>query len=226
MNILVICAHPDDEVLGCGGTIARHTAGGDKVTLSFLTDGESARSTMTAERVKNRRKAAEAAASILGASATEFAQFPDNQLDTVPLLDLARHVEELGFNYAPDTVYTHHGGDLNVDHRLVFQAVLTAFRPLGADPSVESILSFEVPSSTEWSSPEIGSDFVPNHFVDISQTLDRKMAALDAYRDELRPFPHPRSSEALRALAAWRGANAGVKAAEAFMLARRIIHAK
>jgi LmbE family N-acetylglucosaminyl deacetylase len=225
MKILVICAHPDDEALGCGGTLARHAALGDKVSVCFVTDGESARATKTNEGVKKRRKAAEQAASVLGVGAVEFAQFPDNQLDTVPLLDLARHVEGLASKYAPDVVYTHHGGDLNVDHRLTFQAVLTAFRPVGAVPAVESILSFEVPSSTEWSDPAIGSSFIPNHFVDISRTLDRKMKALDAYKDEMRIFPHPRSPEALRALAAWRGASAGVTAAEAFVLVRRTIRA-
>jgi LmbE family N-acetylglucosaminyl deacetylase len=223
MKVLCICAHPDDEALGCGGTLALHAKRNDAVTVCFMTDGERARTGATAANVTGRRKAAEAACGAIGVRSLEFARFPDNQLDTVPLLELAKHVETLADRHAPDIVYTHHGGDLNVDHRLTFQAVLTAFRPTGAHGTVVSILSFEVPSSTEWSRPEIGPAFVPNHFVDISGTLDHKLAAIEAYAGEMRPFPHPRSPEALRSLAAWRGANAGVRAAEAFMLVRRVV---
>jgi LmbE family N-acetylglucosaminyl deacetylase len=226
MNILAICAHPDDEVLGCGGTLARHAAAGDQVAVCFMTDGEAARTTVAADNALNRQLAAKAAASVLGVQIADFGKFPDNRLDTIALLDLARHVEKLALEHQPDIVYTHHGGDLNVDHRLTFQAVLTAFRPLCASGAVESIISFEVSSSTEWSSPEIGLSFVPNHFVDISRTLDRKISAMECYRQEMRSPPHPRSANALRALAAWRGAASGIDAAEAFVLVRRIIRAQ
>jgi LmbE family N-acetylglucosaminyl deacetylase len=223
MNILVICAHPDDDVLGCGATLARHAAAGDHVTVCFLTDGEGARASATERHVRKRQQAAEQAASILGVQALEFGQFPDNRLDTIAMLDLARHVEGLASQFPADVIYTHHGGDLNVDHRLVFQAVMTAYRPIASHSQPETILTFEVPSSTEWSSPEVGPVFVPNHFVDVSPTLDQKLRALDAYHDEMRPFPHPRSSEVVKTLAAWRGANSGLKAAEAFTLVRRIV---
>jgi LmbE family N-acetylglucosaminyl deacetylase len=219
-DILVVAAHPDDEALGCGGAIARHAAAGDRVEIVFLADGEGARGAAAGE-VAARQAAARRAAEILGARAPRFVDLPDNRLDSVPLLDVIGRLERALNGYAPEIVYTHSGGDLNVDHRVVHQAVVTLFRPLpGA--CWGGLLAFEVPSSSEWSTPAIGPVFAPDRFVDISAFLERKMAALAAYDAEMRPFPHARSYEAVRALATWRGASAGLTAAEAFETLRWI----
>ncbi len=220
MTVLVIAAHPDDEALGCGGALARHSRQGEDVHVLFLADGVTSRDEAGEADVRERAAAAEAAARALGAKPPSFAGMPDNKLDTVPLLDEVKAVEDALGETAPDVVYTHHGGDLNVDHRIVHQAALTACRPQPGS-SVRAIYAFEVPSSTEWNdTPEV---FIPNRFVDISATLDAKMKALACYAGEMRPFPHPRSVEAIEALARWRGAAAGLEAAEAFHVIRRVV---
>lgn len=222
-NVLVVAAHPDDEVLGCGGTIARLVANGATVHVAFLADGVISRHvdvTGSAELI-SRRKAAEEACSILGAQQPSFDSLPDNQLDSVPLLQIVKIVEQLLATYKPDTILTHHGGDLNIDHRQVHNATVTACRPLPGS-MVRRLLFFEVASSTEWQASNIASAFTPNVFVDISQTLDKKLSALRAYKDEIRPWPHARSIEGVEYLARWRGASSGVAAAEAFMLGREI----
>ena len=221
-TILVIAAHPDDEVLGCGGTLANLADEGAEICLAFLADGVGARVTGTAPvipELTQRRQAAQAAARILGAASVHFDDLPDNRLDSIPLLDIVQRVEALIDRHRPATVFTHHAGDLNLDHRLVHQAVMTACRPQRGHP-VRTLLCFEVPSSTEWQPPGSGAPFTPNWFVDIGATLARKLAALDAYAAELRDWPHPRSRQGVEHLARWRGATVGCEAAEAFMLAR------
>lgn len=219
-DVLVVAAHPDDEALGCGGAVARHAAEGARVEIVFLADGEGARGAAAGD-IAARHEAARRAAEILGARPPRFVDLPDNRLDSVPLLDVIGRLERALDDYAPEIVYTHSGGDLNVDHRIVHQAVVTLFRPLpGA--RWRGLFAFEVPSSSEWSTGEIGPGFLPDRFVDVSAFLERKMAALAAYDAEMRPFPHARSYEAVRALVAWRGASAGVPAAEAFQTLRWI----
>ena len=219
-NVLAIVAHPDDEVLGAGGTLARHAAKGDAVHILFLADGVGARGNDKAA-AERRVKAARLAASALGAREPEFLGLPDNRLDGLDLLDIVQPIENAIRKIAPETIYTHHAADLNVDHGLCHRAVLTACRPLPGSP-VRRIYAMEVASSTEWSSPNLGNAFMPTHFVDISDTLQAKRRALEAYGEEMRSFPHPRSYEAVDALAAWRGASAGLRAAEAFMVVREI----
>jgi LmbE family N-acetylglucosaminyl deacetylase len=221
-NILVVAAHPDDEALGCGGTIARLAAEGCNVRLLFLADGENARSADNAGSIAERRSMAIAAAEALGAVAPTCLEFPDNRLDSVDLLDLVQPIERHADALRPDVVFTHFPGDLNVDHRLCSQAVLTAFRPVPGQ-TVRSIFAFEVPSSTEWQFGAADQGFSPNAFFDISDHLEAKRAALRAYSKEMRPYPHARSIEAVEALARWRGATIGVEAAEAFMVLRTII---
>ena len=221
-QLLVVAAHPDDEVLGCGGTIARYTAQGVQAHVIFLADGIAARKGMEAEALQQRQGAARSAADYLGIRSVSFGQFPDNRLDSVDLLDIVKTVEAAIAQYQPDTVLTHHVGDVNIDHQRVHQAVVTACRPQPGHP-VRTLLFFEVPSSTEWQPPGSASPFLPNWFVDISETLACKLAALAAYEEELRPFPHPRSAEAVEALARWRGATVGVAAAEGFVLGRRLL---
>ena len=223
--ILILAAHPDDEVLGAGGALARWSAEGAEVAAVFFADGVGARgqgSVSTDDfHVKERRQAARNAAEVLGISRVEFLDFPDNRLDTVPLLEIAQAAERWIGELRPEVVLTHHAGDLNIDHRIVHQAVMTACRPQNGHP-VRRILGFEVPSSTEWQAPGSGVPFEPNVFVDITATLDRKREALRAYAAEMREWPHPRSLQAVEHLARWRGATVGVEAAEAFVLARQI----
>ncbi len=223
-SVLVIAAHPDDEVLGCGGTIARLINEGSIVNIAFLADGVMSRGESKEEKNEDleiRRAAAKKACGILGTKSVSFRDFPDNCMDTVALLDIAKVVEALIEQYQPDTIFTHHFSDLNIDHRLTNQAVITACRPQ-QDSSVKTILSFEVPSSTEWQISGNNGIFNPNWFVDITETLDVKLSALDAYADELRDWPHPRSHKGVESLARWRGATVSMRAAEAFMLGRHL----
>jgi LmbE family N-acetylglucosaminyl deacetylase len=222
--VLVIAAHPDDEVLGCGGSIAKLSKQGAAVHIAFLADGVFSRAgdaKIKKNELIKRRLAAENACKVLGAQSVSFGEMPDNQLDTIPLLDIIGAVEKVIKKYKPNTVFTHHGGDLNVDHRLTHDAVVTACRPQ-SDNSVKTLLFYEVPSSTEWQSPNSALCFTPNWFIDISDELNLKMQALDAYHDELRSWPHPRSIKGVEHLARWRGATICVGAAEAFMLGRKI----
>ena len=219
-TILVVAAHPDDEALGCGGSIARHTAAGDRVHVVFLADGEASRDAAVSAEIHERRNAAHAAADALGISERIFLDWPDNRLDSVPLLDVVQSLETHIRRINPSIIYTHFSGDLNVDHRVATQAVMTACRPQpGAVPALRRILSFEVLSSTEWS---VAESFVPNYWVDISATLDKKISALEAYDKEIREYPHTRSYQNIRQLAGVRGASVGVEYAEAFMLLRAV----
>ena len=217
---LVVASHPDDEMLGCGATLAKLITCGTKVHVLFMTDGVGARDNNSKDR-QRRQAAAQEASKIVGLSSLTFLDFPDNQMDSVPLLEIIKQVEGHIRRLTPDTIFTHHGGDLNIDHRLANQAVFTACRPQQGQ-GVKSIFCFEVPSSTEWQSSEAALPFVPNFYIDVSQHQSKKMAALQAYADELRPWPHPRSLRAIEHLLGWRGATIGVEAAEAFMVGRLV----
>jgi LmbE family N-acetylglucosaminyl deacetylase len=223
-SILIVAAHPDDEVLGCGGTIAKLADEGAAIHVAFLADGVGSRtgdpgSLETA--LIARRTAAQKACDALGVATVAFGEFPDNRMDTIALLDVVKSIEALIAEYRPDTVFTHHAGDVNIDHQRVHHALVTACRPQHGHP-VKTLLSFEVPSSTEWQLAGSAPAFAPNWFVNISVTLDRKLVALDAYAAELRAWPHPRSRQAVEHLARWRGATIGVDAAEAFVLGRNL----
>jgi LmbE family N-acetylglucosaminyl deacetylase len=224
MRILVVAAHPDDEVLGCGGTVAAHAAAGDDVYIHILGEGATSRwterETADVSAVEALRDQAVRAGEILGAKDVVLHGMPDNRLDTIPLLEVVKLVEAAIQRVRPDVVYTHYGGDLNIDHAIVHRAVLTATRPLGTT-SVSDVLAFEVPSSTEWSFQRFGA-FSPNVFVDISDILELKLRAIACYDSEGRAFPHPRSAEALAAIAKRWGSVAGCGSAEAFELVRSI----
>lgn len=223
-SILILAAHPDDEVLGCGGTIAKLADEGSIVHVAFLADGVFSRvgaQTVQQLELKSRRAAAHNACDILGVKSVSFGDFPDNRMDTSPLLDIIQAVETLIAKHQPETVFTHHAGDVNIDHRRLHEAVVTACRPQNGH-SVKTLLCFEVPSSTEWQLPGSAPAFTPNWFVDISVTLVRKLAALEAYAEEMRAWPHPRSRQGVDHLAHWRGATVGVDAAEAFILGRQL----
>lgn len=224
-RILVVCAHPDDEVLGCGGTIARLAREGAEVHVAILGEGETSRAPrrenadrQSVEALRERSRRATAA---MGAKELHSHELPDNRFDTVPLLDIVKLVEGLVDRLQPRVIYTHHGGDLNIDHALVHRAVLTATRPLVGAP-VKEIFAFEVPSSTEWAFQSLEPVFRPTVYADISDTMEVKLEAMQCYDSEMRPFPHPRSAEALRAIARRWGSVSGLEYAEAFSLVRSI----
>ncbi|WP_203300262.1 PIG-L deacetylase family protein [Marinobacter sediminum] len=217
-TVLVVAAHTDDEALGCGGSIARHVAEGDTVYAVFLADGVTSRLDATNEELEQRNSAAESAHETLGIKKAYMLGFPDNRMDSVPLLDIVQKLESVFSEIQPQVVYTHHVGDLNVDHRVTHQAVLTVCRPVPG-VSVKEIYAFEVLSATGWNTPA-ESPFVPNVFVDISEHLEKKMEALAAYELEMRKAPHSRSLINAKRLAELRGSSIGVDAAEAMMAIR------
>ena len=250
-TVFVIAAHPDDEVIGCVVTIACHAANGDDVHILIMAEGITSRDDYEAyeayedyedyqdnkqssgdQRSKaliQLAKAAKDAGKMLGASSVELLSFPDNQMDSVLLLDVVKEIEKRIKKIQPSIVYTHHKGDVNVDHQIVNKAVVTACRPMPGQ-CVKTLLFFEVASSTEWQPGMCGANFVPDWFQNISvlaedkQTcLEKKVEALHIYDSEMRDFPHSRSIKAIGYLAKWRGASVGVDAAEAFMLGRNIL---
>jgi LmbE family N-acetylglucosaminyl deacetylase len=225
VKVLVVAAHPDDEVLGCGATAARLVQEGHEVHFSILGEGITSRhgerSEAAAAQLETLHRHAHAAAAKVGVNNLILDKLPDNRLDTVPLLDIVKIVESLIERIGPEVIYTHHRGDLNIDHEVVHRAVLTATRPVSKQP-VREIYSFEVPSSTEWAFQQFHPSFRPNVFVDVTRTLEAKVAAMSCYETEARKFPHPRSPDALRAIAVRWGSVCGCGAAEAFELVRSI----
>lgn len=226
-EVLVIAAHPDDEILGCGGTMAMHANKGDTVRVVILAEGITSRGKVR-DRESNGKKLDELRAdvhranNVLGVHSIDLHDFPDNRMDSIERLEVVKVVEQFIDKYHPDIIYTHHKGDVNVDHRRIHDAVVTACRPMPGPHRVETLLFFEVASSTEWQPPGSAAPFVPNWFINISDELDNKINALKEYEGEMRPWPHARSLKALEYLAKWRGANIGVEAAEAFVLGRHL----
>lgn len=218
-SVLAVVAHPDDEVLGCGGTLALHAARGDSVTILILGEGMRSRTAHTDEQVTALHDDARAAARELGIDDVRLEQLPDNAFDSVPLLDVVKLVEAAGDSVAPTVVYTHHPGDLNVDHGVTTRAVLTAFRPLPGTPA-RTLLSFETLSSSEWNYAPGAPRFRPQWYVDIGMVIERKVRALEAYRSEIRDYPHPRSSRGVEVASRRTGLDVGVEHAEAFELLR------
>ena len=213
--VLVIAPHALDEVLGCGGVIARYTAKGRLVhTLVLCGDGVGLDA--------RRREAAVSAAALLGSQSPRFAGFPENRSDTVPIGEVVGVIEKTISELRPSTVYVSHGGNLNIDHQTAFRATATALRPM-PESSVIELFAYEIASSTDWAPAGFGETFLPTCFVDVSQTLARKLEALQIYEFDMRPEPHARSIKALESLARTRGATVGMMAAEAFVISR-ILH--
>lgn len=225
MSILVIAAHPDDEVLGCGGTVGRLAKEGEDVFVAILGEGITSRYAQREQAdkglVKELRQRCRRVAELLGVRDLFLHDLPDNRFDTVSLLEVVKIIEELIERLQPVAIYTHHSGDLNIDHSIAFRATLTAARPIPGC-SVRDIYAFEIPSSTEWAFGEFERSFQPNHFVDIGQMLDLKIEAMEIYETEARSFPHPRSPESIKASAIRWGGAIGVEAAEAFYIVRSI----
>lgn len=220
MKIGIVVAHADDESYGMGGTLARLSKE-NELHLLVLADGASSRMGATDSMVAERTAQAMRAWTLLGLKSLTLADMRDNRLDTYPLLEVVQAVERWLAQTEVEIIYTNAGADLNVDHRLTLQAVLTATRPqLGC--TVREIYSFEAASSTEWGFGRSGPTFAPNVFVDITGTIATKIAAIGCYETELRPYPHPRCEQMVRARAAYWGQVVGAEYAEAFELVRRI----
>ena len=219
MKVLVIAPHPDDEVLGCGGTIVKHASGGDKVYLCIVTKAYPP--DWAEDEIRGRRKEVLKVNEILGIKKTYFLDLPTVKLDTIPQKELNEAIAQLVNEVQPEVIYIPHKGDVNKDHRIVFDTTMIAIRPR-PNSVLQKVLAYETLSETEWGFPSAESVFIPNVYVDISETLELKLRAMSQYKSELREFPHPRSLEAISALAQLRGSTVGVKAAEAFMLVREI----
>jgi LmbE family N-acetylglucosaminyl deacetylase len=219
VRVLVIAAHPDDELLGLGATVARHVEDGDEVTVVIVSEGATSRYDQGAEGTL--RDAAGAAARTLGVGDLRFLGMRDQYLDAGPILEVTRPIEKVVSEVRPEVVYTHHWGDLNRDHRVVSEAAMVACRPVG-DGAPRRLYCFETPSSSEWSSTDLSLAFVPNVFVDATVTIEKKLAAMARYATEVRPAPHPRALESLRARARYWGQIVGKAYAEAFVLVREI----
>jgi LmbE family N-acetylglucosaminyl deacetylase len=219
MRVLVFAAHPDDEVLGMGGTIARHTAARDDVRIVCVTDGSSTQYPGDAEKRAQKEDEARRAAAELGVSDYVHLDLPDMRLDTVPHVEVNAVVEQHLRDFAPELVYTPQP-DVNLDHRALFDSVAVATRPFPGQP-VLRLLTYAPTSSTEWT-PAAATWFVPNWFVDVTETLERKLAAFAHYETEQRPHPHPRSEPAIRAAAAFYGTSCGCEYAEPFVLVRAL----
>jgi len=223
MNCLIIAAHPDDEVLGCGGTVAKLVEKGYEAFTLILGEG------VTSRDVKRKREIREneimslkqqvlEANKILGVKEVFTFDFPDNRFDSVDLLDIVKTIEKIKNEVKPEIVFTHYEYDLNIDHQITYKAVMTAFRPL-REETVKKIYSFEVLSSTEWSYTQ---GFIPNVYFNIEDTIEKKIEAMRKYKNELRDYPHPRSIEGIKIKAQQRGLEVGLKYAEAFKLVREI----
>lgn len=211
---LVIASHPDDEILGSGGTIKKLINDGFEIVTVIVAKGRK-------EEEHHIQKFTSLANSHLGVGKVIFMQFPNLKLNTVPLHEITKEIEKLLDTYTPDIIFTHHYGDLNQDHQVTFQAVMTAARPLPGKKPIE-ILCFETVSSSEWTQNTQDKLFKPTYFVDISDTINDKLEALRHYDVEMRTFPHPRSYEGVQHLARVRGMTVGVEYAEAFEIIRRV----
>jgi N-acetylglucosamine malate deacetylase 1 len=215
-KILVVAAHPDDEVLGCGGTMAKFANQGHEVRILLLGSGRADPSSPQ-ERQKILRQSDSANFTLLGfRERVAMYQFPDNAFDSVKLLDIVHVIEKQKELFQPDSIFTHSIHDLNIDHRITYQAVITATRPMKGE-CVRDIFSFEVLSSTEWNYP---TRFSPNFFMDISETINTKLQAIQCYKGELKKFPHPRSLKGIRLNSEYWGMKVGYENAEAFELIR------
>lgn len=225
MNVLVIAAHPDDEVLGCGGTIARLAHEGAQVSILILAQGLTSRENFDPLKDRDQltvhHERAREAGRILGAKEVNLAGFPDQKMDTLPLLEVTQRIEREIARVQPDIVFTHHGGDLNMDHAITFRATMTATRPMRGGCAMR-LYAYEIASSTEWAFHQFEPRFLPQVFFEVAPYMEKKLAAMRVYESEVREYPHPRSPKALQAQGIRWAAATGLEAAEAFVLVREI----
>ncbi len=214
-QVLVIAAHPDDELLGCGGTLALHARNGDSVTTLIVCEGESLR---YGKEETNQLAATNRAAAMVGIKETRLLGFPDQKLDTFTLTEIIRPLESAVLEIRPSIVYCQYGGDINRDHELLFKASLVAIRPVVE--FIQAVYTFDTASSTEWAYPR---SFVPDTWVDIAETLEIKLNAMACYESEVREYPHPRSLKSLEYRARAWGNHCCLDAAEVFMTVRRVL---
>ena len=222
-NILVIAAHPDDEILGCGGTIARLSKQGSIVNILILAEGITSRDKVRdrskrENQIESLRKQGKLASKDVGAKSITFLDYPDNRMDTVPLLNIVKDIEKNILKFKPDTIFTHFDNDMNIDHTITNKATLTAARPKPGS-RVKKIYAYEIMSSTYYNP---AANFIPNFHVNIDKFIRIKLQALKRYKGEMEKFPHPRSLEAISALSKFRGSNIGFNNAESFKLLREI----
>ncbi|MEQ8390877.1 MAG: PIG-L deacetylase family protein [Thalassospira sp.] len=225
-QVAVIAAHPDDEVLGMAGTIAKHALAGDEVHILFISDGVTGRDILydrekRLHEINERKASAKKSAEILGIKSIEFLDYPNLRMDTVSVLEVTQKIEERLKKWTANIVYTHHSSDTNVDHGVCFKSTLIACRPVPTS-LVRSIRCFEVLSSTEYSVSNHGPLFEPNLFIDVQEFRDKKIDCIRTYDYEMRPSPFPRSEKVVDAQLTLRGSQVGLLAAEAFMEVRRI----
>lgn len=224
-KILVFAAHPDDELLGVGGTVRRLADEGKEIHAVILAEGLTSRHDRRSDtdqyELLELQTSARKAAEIVGYESIDFCGFPDNRMDSIDLLEIIKVVSRYIDKHHPDTIFTHHHGDLNIDHRKTCEAVLTACRPVNGN-TVRRLYGFETPSSTEWNYT-YQEPFSPTVFFDVTDTLEAKIEGMACYRTESTIYPHPRSPEALRALGKYRGSNVGFGMAEAFVLLRELV---
>lgn len=220
MKILVIAPHPDDEVLGVGGTIARFARSGHEIHVAIVTKGEP--ELFSVPLIEQGRKEATRCHELLGVKETHYIDFPAARLDTIQHYQLNSAIAKVISKVCPQVVFLPFGHDMHKDHRLVFESALVALRPMTAS-SVVDILCYETLSETNWNMPSGTESFSPNVYVDISEFLESKLQAAQAYASQMKAFPHERSIEAISCLAKLRGATIGRTAAEAFVQVRRIV---
>jgi N-acetylglucosamine malate deacetylase 1 len=220
MKVVVIATHPDDEVLGCGGVMARHAACGDEVHVIVVTRGIP--ELYPVSLVEQTRNEFRAAVAVLKVTGTAFLDFPAPKLDTVPHFQLADAIAGVIRRVGAEMVYIPHHGDIHVDHRMVYMASLVACRPVNNCP-VKRLLAYETLSETEWAPAHSGDAFIPTVFVDVTPFMPQKLEALRCYASQIRPAPNSRSTRTVEALAAFRGGTVSVMAAEAFMLIRDVV---
>lgn len=225
MKVLVVAAHPDDEVFGMGGTIAKLSSEGDEVHVLIVTDGSKTQYKNHPEIdriISNKKKEILLANNILGTKEVHLGNLLDMKLDSIEHVEINRVIEDTISKIKPQVVYTHFYGDVNLDHRRVYESTLVACRPT-PNQVVQELYCYRVPSSTEWA-PQITTNiFLPNTIVDVSKYLKQKHAAIKAYKTEIREYPHPRSLEHIEKLDVIAGLKSGIGPAEEFMLLRRII---
>ncbi len=217
-KVLIVAAHPDDEVLGCFGTVAALIEKGAEAYTLILGEGKTSREGASNEEISLLRGEIEKANECIGIKKVFIESFPDNRFDSVDLLDIVKVVSRVKEEVRPDVIFTHYEKDLNIDHRITYQAVVTATRPM-VDECVKEIYSFEILSSTEWSYP---LSFAPDTYFDVGATIEKKVAAMRAYASELREYPHPRSLEGIKLNARYHGMRVGREYVEAFKTARAI----